>query len=667
MTGRHGPVRRIAFGLVLAGVAVAGCVPSAPTPTFAPRTPRPDPSAAASPAARAAGTLVAAVPAGPVDLLPPVGDPVSAILADALYDTLYRLGPDLAPEPLLAADLPALSEDGRTWTIPLAGTGLAFADATPLVAADVAFSLGLAVSPACPYGRTICDAAARITSVTETSATEIVLTLAEPWQPLLGTVLGQVPIVSELAVRQGVDAILAASEGSDPAGPEEQLDRIADALTATACAGSPAPFGCRLEDHAGRLERTLTEAGVTLPSREAYRDRAGAIAGDRYAADLLDRVAALGRLLGGDAEDRYAAGLPLLDPLARPLGSGPFRIAGVIPGARIDLVANERHVEGTPPIARIELRTVADPEEAAVLLATGVVDWIPVVGAGERAALAASPGVRIAERPEPLQRAILFNVRPGRPYADPRVREAFERCLDIAAIATKATEGRAAVVHAWGAPGSWGFPAAPPPPADPAAAAALLDAAGWVPGPDGIRVQDGVRLASAIAIRSGRGDLVTFAREAAAALRACGIELRIDELDLTGTALLEALQWPNAFDTLLVTREGGVDPDEDLVAFASTGVTSAEQPVGPNAGGYADAELDTRIDLARRTPGQAARAALYAEAAAILDAARPVLPLWYETATAAIAERVRDGDGPVDPALPRYHGRIGRWTLAPAP
>lgn len=667
MTGRPGPVRRVLLGLALAGVAVAGCVPSAPAPTLAPRTPRPEPSAAASPPARDAGTLVAAIPAGPVDLLPPTADPVSAILADALYDTLYRLGPDLTPVPLLAAGLPTVSADGLTWTIPLAGPGLAFADGTPIVAADIAFSIGLAASPACPYGRPICDAAARITAVAETSGSEVTLTLAEPWQPLLATVLGQVPIVSELAVRQGVDAILAASAGSDPAGPEEQLDRVADALTATECAGSPAPFGCRLEDHAGRLERTLTEAGVALPSRDAYRDRTGEVAGDRYAADLLDRVAALGRLLGGDPADQYAAGLPLLDVAARPIGSGPFRIAEVIPGGRIVLVANERHVEGAPAIGRIELRTVADPEEAAVLLATGVVDWIPVVGAGERAALAASPGVRVAERPEPLQRAILFNVRAGRPYADPRVREAFARCLDIGAIAAKATEGRAAILHAWGAPRSWGFPATPPPPADPAAAAALLDAAGWVPGPDGIRAQAGVRLASAIAIRSGRGDLVTFAREAAAALRACGIELRIDELDLTGSALIEALGWPNEFDTLLVTREGGVDPDEDLAAFASAGVTSAEQPVGPNAGGFADPELDTRIELARRTPGQAARAALYAEAAAILDAARPALPLWYETATAAIAERVRDGEAPVDPSLPRYHGRIGRWTFAPAP
>jgi len=671
VSGR-GPVRgrrpgRAFVALALLPALLAGCLSVTPPPTPVPGPPTPRPTLPPTPGPRDPETLVAAIPPGPVPLLPPAPGPAGEIVTAALYDALYRFSADLSPQPLLAAELPAISEDGRTLTLSLAGTDLVFQDGTPLVAADVAFSLLLGSSAACPFGRPLCDAAANLLSVETSGTTGLSLTLRDPDQSFLAEVLTRLPILEELAVREGVDAILAATDGTDPAGPEVLLERVADAMSASDCGGQGAPFGCRLGDHVGELERTLTAAEVPIPDRGPWTAADGQVDEDGYATALLDLVASLGRLLTADEADRYAAGLPLLDPAVRPLGSGPFAIERIEPGRSIHLVRNERHAGGPPAIRRIELRTVADAETAALLLASGVVDWLPEVADADLPFLRSLEGIRAGTRPTSVLRAILFNVRPGRTFDDPEVRRAFALCLDLARLVPAATGGAAVAVRSWTAPGSWGLGAGSPPDPDPAEAARILDAAGWAQGADGIRERGGSRLSTTVAVRSGRADLVAFAGAAADELAACGIELRVEELDLAGSSLLEALQWPNDFDTLLLARPLGVDPDEDLAAYDGGRVTSAENPADANPGGFSDPEVDTRLALARTTLGQGARAQLYREVGDLLDAALPAIPLWYEPASAAISLRVREATGPVDPGRPRYAADLAGWSLGPLP
>ena len=148
------------------------------------------------------------------------------------------------------------------------------------------------------------------------------------------------------------------------------------------------------------------------------------------------------------------------------------------------------------------------------------------------------------------------------------------------------------------------------------------------------RSRDGKRLSSSVAIRPGRVDLVAFASAAATNARACGIELVTEELDVAGGRLLDALQWPNDFDTLLLARPLGVDPDEDLAAFEGSHATTEENSADANPGGFADPDLDALIERGRTTPGQAARAVIYGDVATRLDAALPAIPLWDEPARA---------------------------------
>jgi ABC-type transport system substrate-binding protein len=73
-------------------------------------------------------------------------DQISGVLIDMLYDSLYRYDHALKLVPSLAAALPEVSEDGRTFTIPIRH-GVRFHNGRELDARDVVWSLERMLSP----------------------------------------------------------------------------------------------------------------------------------------------------------------------------------------------------------------------------------------------------------------------------------------------------------------------------------------------------------------------------------------------------------------------------------------------------------------------------------------------------------------------------------------
>jgi peptide/nickel transport system substrate-binding protein len=76
---------------------------------------------------------------GPLDPTPVTSDLLSEI-TQLFYETLYIFGPDYGIAPLLAADLPEISEDGRRYVIRLR-SGVPFHDGSTMNADDVVASL----------------------------------------------------------------------------------------------------------------------------------------------------------------------------------------------------------------------------------------------------------------------------------------------------------------------------------------------------------------------------------------------------------------------------------------------------------------------------------------------------------------------------------------------
>ena len=217
----------------------------------------------------------------PDGFLPPAADAGATLLSACCTTRSTGSGATLAP-PELAADCPwsrAMASPGpsrsRTatcgsWTAPRCALR------------DVVFSLVLARSPACTLGRDLCDAVAQHLETALRAG-------ARPGRLDAHGALPAVPgggpgsAADRVGGRRagGGGAIIAAAADMDPAAPDAQVARIAEATNADACLSDSPPFGCRFADHsadaradAGRGRSPAAGAGH-LDGRDGCRRRGG--------------------------------------------------------------------------------------------------------------------------------------------------------------------------------------------------------------------------------------------------------------------------------------------------------------------------------------------------------------------------------------------------------
>ncbi|MEV6375137.1 ABC transporter substrate-binding protein [Micromonospora musae] len=175
----------------------------------------------------------------------------------------------------------------------------------------------------------------------------------------------------------------------------------------------------------------------------------------------------------------------------KPVGTGPYRVESWTPGDRLVLTANERYFGGRPANDRVVVAFVEDDNVRAQRMRAGEFDAAelpPKLAAG----FAPDDAYRVEQVPTADYRGVMLPM--GNPVlADVAIRRALSLAVDRAAM----------VAGILGGSGDPAFGPVPPtsefaepsiagkPTADPTAATALLDAAGWMPGPDGVRVKNG--------------------------------------------------------------------------------------------------------------------------------------------------------------------------------
>ncbi len=659
--------------LALAGLFVsAAClsdpapeVSPSPEPTSAPEaTATPDPTATPLARDRRDETLVVMAPAHPTRLLP--GENLNAtetLLVDVLYDPLYRLDEDMRPVPELAKALPQISSDGKTWTIGIKADAR-FHSGAKLTADDVTFSLRMAASPSCPLGRSLCEAVrSYMVGNPERDDDDVIITLSEPHAPFLAEVLGRLPILSEDDVKAATKDLIDAASRLKESRPDAVLARIAQQTRRDVCLEPDPPKGCLLRDHRQDLEQIFNRAKVDLPPDAPYIDETGLFDEDAYLGDLLDRLLALAQVFDSEAQDKNSAALGLLDATVEPFGGGPYELVSLEDDGTYVLKANPKHTRSAPRIKRMEVHIERDPAVAQTRLLNGEADWVLEVSGEQAESIDAVPGFRAASRPVDTQFGVLFNVRPDRIYFDIETRRAFVQCIDHEGLTIALDDDRHLATTPFTAT-SWAMPEAELSVRDVAAANARLEAAGWRMATDGIRVRDdGARLSTTIAVRPTSLELFAFANQAAQQLEECGIELVVDELDLTGYTMLSQLQYPNDFDTLMWSRWLGPDPDSAVRAFESSRSTSKQNIADENPSGFQSELVDFHVASARETMDEEERVAAYAEVQSELTTLIPYWPLWYDSATSAISERVVDRKVPVDPSASRYAWDVSAWSF----
>lgn len=166
-------------------------------------------------------------------------------------------------------------------------------------------------------------------------------------------------------------------------------------------------------------------------------------------------------------------------------GSGPFRLVRWDRGSQVILEANP-HARVKPKLQRVILRYIQEPAVLRTALESGEVDIAEGLTPEAIRALSANPRFRIL-RTETLRLQYLgMNMKPGSPFANPKVREAVRYAVNQDEIISGLLQGNALKIQTFVPKGLLGYNPATPYTYDPARARRLLAEVGY---PNGLEFE----------------------------------------------------------------------------------------------------------------------------------------------------------------------------------
>lgn len=213
---------------------------------------------------------------------------------------------------------------------------------------------------------------------------------------------------------------------------------------------------------------------------------------------------------------------------------------------------------------------------------------------------------------------------------DPAIREAIDRGIDRQSIIDDVLGGFGSLTGSFAYSGV-GAVESEPAPYDPEKASAVLDAAGWVPGSDGIREKDGVR--ASLTFQTIAGDHVRelYQQIIQQNMADIGIELVIENVPsnrLFDSRDQGGLLATGDFD-LAMSRAGyAPDPSDWISQFTTASIPSDDNPTGVSTAFWSNAEYD---DLAKRISSEMdpdRRAELISELNDVFTGDRVAIPLY---------------------------------------
>ncbi|MFF4434880.1 ABC transporter substrate-binding protein [Streptomyces sp. NPDC001513] len=297
------------------------------------------------------------------------------------------------------------------------------------------------------------------------------------------------------------------------------------------------------------------------------------------------------------------------DFTTKPVGTGPYVLAGWSKGEKLSFKANPGYWGGEPAVKRFTMAVVKDDDVRATRLRSGELDGAilpPNLAKGfekDPARLGAPPsgswGIYAAKTFD--YRNVTLPTH-HRVTGDVAVRQALDIAVDRTAMVDKLLEGA-------------GKPAFGPVPADSPwftagterghdldRAKKILDEAGWKAGEDGIRVKDGVRASFPLWYTSGDKIRQDHALAFASDAKKAGIEVR------TEAGTWEVIEPRMKTDAVLAGGGSPADPDFDqyLLLTSSLGGDGFN-----NMAWYDNQSVDRALDEARRSGDPAVRKAAY--------------------------------------------------------
>lgn len=350
-----------------------------------------------------------------------------------------------------------------------------------------------------------------------------------------------------------------------------------------------------------------------------------------------------------------------------PVGTGPYVLKEWKPGASLTAKARKDYFKGAPKIETAIFTFVPNTATLIAQLRSGDLDVITQDALDVAAApeLDSLPNARAYYVPGVVWEHLDLNL--DHPILrDKSVRKALYHAIDRRAIADAVFEGKSAPLDSVVMPWSWAYGRELPTyDYDPGRAAELLEAAGWMSGPDGIRVKNGAPLALKY-VSTDWAPRVKLASLLKEQLRKVGVDLAVEHVPSKTLLDLRTGRLPlRAFEVAEYAWAGSYDPGADALYFwASSSIPSnANNLSGGNYPGYRNPEVDRLLAAGMATLSQEERARIYRQIQRILMDDLPSLPLFYVPNVSAASRKLtgfRPGIGAIGETW-----NVHEWDLLP--
>ena len=214
-------------------------------------------------------------------------------------------------------------------------------------------------------------------------------------------------------------------------------------------------------------------------------------------------------------------------------------------------------------------------------------------------------------------------------FSNPEVRKAMFHAIDRKAIADQLMQGTVTIADTPINPTSpYHNPDVPSLEFDPPRARRMLDAAGWLPGPDGVRENDGERFSFVMLNRAGSADRIAIAQVIQAQLKEVGIEVTFETLESAAwTQKWRSGEWEGIVSAWFLPADPSI-----------TGLYACDGP--NNMTGLCHPELDEAMERSDRTFSFVERKPLLDEAQELLALTARSLPIYYNVVPELVSTRI---------------------------
>lgn len=346
------------------------------------------------------------------------------------------------------------------------------------------------------------------------------------------------------------------------------------------------------------------------------------------------------------------------------VANGPYKLERWIPGDRLTLVPNPHWYGPKPALSKITYRVIPNTNTQIVNLLSRTVDALSCLS------ITLDQALEMDRRWGTRQRTTLrsglvwehIDMRTEDPLLkDPRVRKALLLGIDRATISRELFDGKQPVADSWLPGRHYGYKSVLGDVRhDQERARALLEEAGWKPGPDGVRIKDGERLALELMTTAGNQVREQVQQVIQSQLRGIGVAIEIR--NLPGKVFFSEQVRKRKFKHMVMFAWTMSPVSDGFTLWATKFIPSeANNFQGQNAAGWRNQEVDDLLEKIQKTISADERKKMLHRIQDIWAQHLPSIPLFFRADVSAVPGGLK-GWRPTGSLVPETWN-VHEWAL----